>query len=86
MLTTADREIGKVFDAAEMKRLHKQQTVCVDYVDRLLAKLLDKCPDNTHIIITADHGELFGEDEYFGHGPILHEKCFEVPFLEGICP
>ena len=32
---------------------------------------------------TADHGELFGEAGYFGHGPIMHEKCFEVPFLEG---
>ena len=20
---------------------------------------------------------------YFGHGPIMHEKCFEVPYLEG---
>ena len=29
------------------------------------------------------HGELFGEAGYFGHGPIMHEKCFEVPFLEG---
>jgi hypothetical protein len=29
---------------------------------------------------------LFGEDGYFGHGPVMHEKCFEVPFLEGLCP
>ena len=27
--------------------------------------------------------ELFGEAGYFGHGPIMHDKCFEVPFLEG---
>jgi hypothetical protein len=20
---------------------------------------------------------------YFGHGPIMHDKCFEVPYLEG---
>jgi hypothetical protein len=38
---------------------------------------------NTHIIVTADHGELFGELGYFGHGPIMHDKCFEVPYLEG---
>jgi len=24
-----------------------------------------------------------GELGYFGHGPIMHEKCFEVPYLEG---
>jgi len=34
--------------------------------------------------VTADHGELFGEAGYFGHGPIMHEKCFEVPFVEGM--
>jgi hypothetical protein len=26
---------------------------------------------------------LFGEEGYFGHGPILHEKVLEVPFVEG---
>jgi membrane-anchored protein YejM (alkaline phosphatase superfamily) len=39
--------------------------------------------DRTHFIITADHGDLFGEDDYFGHGPIFHEKVYEVPFVEG---
>jgi len=27
--------------------------------------------------------ELFGESGFFGHGPIMHKKVFEVPFLEG---
>jgi len=40
-------------------------------------------PPNTHIMVTSDHGELFGEDGYFGHGPIIHEKVFEVFFVEG---
>ena len=29
------------------------------------------CPTNTWVIVTSDHGELFGEDRYFGHGPII---------------
>ena len=33
--------------------------------------------------ITADHGELFGESGFFGHGPIMHKKVFEVPLIEG---
>jgi glucan phosphoethanolaminetransferase (alkaline phosphatase superfamily) len=74
------------FNSAEMEQLHKQQIRCVEYVDGLLGELFRKCPANTHIIVTADHGELFGEDGYFGHGPVMHEKCFEVPFLEGLCP
>jgi hypothetical protein len=71
------------FDSKELGQLHQQQSVCVEYIDNLLGKLFSKCPDNTYFIITADHGELFGEGGYFGHGPIMHEKCFEVPFIEG---
>jgi arylsulfatase A-like enzyme len=73
----------RFFDMAQMRRLHDQQANCVEHVDRLLGTLFDKCPENTHFIVTADHGELFGEGGYFGHGPIMHEMCFRVPFVEG---
>jgi arylsulfatase A-like enzyme len=54
------------------------------YADRLIADLLDVVPSNTWVVVTADHGELFGEDGFFGHGPINHEKVLEVPFVEGL--
>ena len=44
--------------------------------------MLDTVPKDTWVTITSDHGELFGEDGYFGHGPIQHEKVFEVFFVE----
>ncbi len=75
---------GNFFTHPEMRRLKKQQIQTVRYCDEVFTKLLDKCPSNTYFIITSDHGELFGEDGYFGHGPIMHEKTFEVPFIEGI--
>ena len=74
---------GEGFDAEQLKRLHAQQVKCVEYIDGLIGSLMEKAPENTHFIVTADHGELFGEDGYFGHGPIMHEKCFEIPFVEG---
>jgi arylsulfatase A-like enzyme len=49
----------------------------------VVEELFDTVPENTYITITADHGELFGEEGFFGHGPIMHEKVFEVPFVEG---
>lgn len=73
----------KFFDDAQMLDLHSQQVKTVEYVDSVLGALIDKAPSNTHFIITADHGECFGEGGYFGHGPIVHEKVLEVPFLEG---
>lgn len=71
------------FNKDELERLRRQQIKACEYVDSLLPKLFAKLPADTHIIITADHGELFGEGGYFGHGPVFHEKVFEVPFLEG---
>jgi hypothetical protein len=74
------------FPAEEMARLHRQQIACVEYVDGWIGELYARCPPNVHFIVTADHGELFGEGGYFGHGPIMHAKCFEVPFVEGLRP
>jgi hypothetical protein len=68
----------------DMERLKLQQIKAVEYCDTLFAVLLKKCPANTYFIITSDHGELFGEEGYFGHGPVIHEKVFEVPFIEGM--
>jgi len=66
-----------------MKELRRRQIEAVVYLDRVMADLFALVPDNTYITITADHGELFGERGYFGHGPINHPKVFEVPFVEG---
>lgn len=73
----------RFFDQKLMTRLHRQQTKCVEYLDLHIGLLMEKAPENTCFIITSDHGELFGEDGYFGHGPVMHEKCFEVPYVEG---
>lgn len=72
------------FDSPMLRKLHEKQIVCIEYVDELLENLFKKCPDNTYFVITSDHGEMFGEENFFGHGPVMHEKVFEVPFVEGI--
>ena len=79
-------ETPEFFSKDTMQSLHAQQVRCVEYVDGLLGELFAKCPPNTYFIVTSDHGELFGEGDYFGHGPVMHEKCFEVPYLEGLRP
>ena len=71
------------FDHEKLEQLRGRQIDAVRYLDQVFQELFDLVPKNTHIVITADHGELFGEMGYFGHGPIMHEKCFEVPYLEG---
>ena len=74
------------FDATKMRELHDRQIHAVEYIDGVFETLFDLLPDNTWVVVTSDHGELFGEDRYFGHGPVVHEKVLEVPFVEGMCP
>ncbi|OPL18076.1 MAG: metalloenzyme [Candidatus Aegiribacteria sp. MLS_C] len=73
----------RFFDQDQLDRLRARQVETVRYLDGVFEKLFDLVPKNTYITVTSDHGELFGEDGYFGHGPVFHEKVFEVPFLEG---
>lgn len=77
------KEEFEFFDQDKLDQLKERQIDTVRYLDGVFEELYDMVPKNTHIIVTADHGELFGEMGYFGHGPIMHEKCFEVPYLEG---
>ncbi len=74
------------FTPGELDELRARQVAALEYCDRELARLFDRLPDDTWVVVTADHGELFGEDDYFGHGPINHPKVHEVPFVEGIVP
>jgi hypothetical protein len=74
------------FDDAKLHELRDRQINAVRYLDDVVARLFDLVPSNTWIVVTSDHGELFGEDGYFGHGPVAHDKVFEVPFVEGIVP
>lgn len=82
-----DRQtIERIFTPERLRGLWEKQVACIEYLDGVFGRLLEKSPPNTWFIITSDHGELFGEDGFFGHGPIMHEKVFEVFLLEGLHP
>ena len=44
--------------------------------------LLERQFTASHIRLDAI-AHLFGESGFFGHGPIMHKKVYEVPFVEG---
>ena len=71
------------FDQKKLDMLRQRQIAAVKHLDRVFEELFDLVPPNTYITVTSDHGELFGEDGYFGHGPIQHEKVLEVFLIEG---
>jgi hypothetical protein len=72
------------FDQQQLDALRGRQVDAARHVDGVLEKLFDIVPAGTWVVVTSDHGELFGEAGYFGHGPIAHDKVFEVPFVEGL--
>jgi hypothetical protein len=74
---------GEFFNQVQLRELHERQIAALEYLDGVFERLLGMLPENTWLVVTSDHGELFGEDGYFGHGPVAHEKVLEVPFVEG---
>jgi hypothetical protein len=75
-------EDAPFFTPDQLEALRQRQVRALESVDATMEELLAIVPADTWVIVTSDHGELFGEADYFGHGPINHEKVLEVPFVE----
>lgn len=82
----ADHTTSPHFDRGQLDELRRRQVLAVEHLDGVFRHLFEIVPRNTWIVVTSDHGELFGEEGYFGHGPIAHPKVLEVPFVEGMVP
>jgi arylsulfatase A-like enzyme len=59
---------------------------CLAYLDTRLGELVDELQrrgvlDRTIVIVTADHGEGFGEHELFDHGQSLYRTEIRVPLV-----
>ena len=79
----SESEAADFFDLTRLEALQARQVDALASLDLLFEELFDRVPPGTWSTVTADHGELFGEGGYFGHGPFQHPKVLEVPFLEG---
>lgn len=72
--------------AQEIQREVNGYDTCLAYLDAQLGELfrdlaargLDK---NTLIVVTADHGEAFGNHDLFGHGNSLYIETLHVPLI-----
>lgn len=58
----------------------------IAYTDHHIGKLIEKLKelgiyDNTLIVFHADHGESFGEHNYFKHGRKLYNSTLHVPLV-----
>lgn len=58
----------------------------IRFTDHYIGKVLDELEerdilDETIVVITADHGEAFGEHGRFGHHPYLYDELLRVPLI-----
>lgn len=58
----------------------------LQYVDSVIGKLVDDLQtsggwNNTILLITGDHGEMFGEHQEAGHGYFVYQEALKVPLL-----
>jgi hypothetical protein len=72
------------FTPEEMRELHRAQVRALETADQALEGLVDNLPKPLLLVVASDHGELFGEAGYFGHGPFAHPLLMEVPLAMGI--
>jgi arylsulfatase A-like enzyme len=70
-----------------IKVLSKAYDGCIKAVDQELIKVIvEKLKitglyDKTIIVITADHGEAFGEHGIYGHGYLLYDEFIHIPLI-----
>ncbi len=69
-----------------LAKLTDQYDAAVANVDRHFLTLVGELKkrdlyDNTVILVTADHGEFFGEHRLIGHGKDVYEEVIRVPLL-----
>ncbi|MGQ3330200.1 sulfatase-like hydrolase/transferase [Halorubrum sp. FL23] len=69
---------------ADWAKLNAMYDACIKYTDTCVGALFDFITerfDNAIVVITADHGDLFGEYGLLGHHMVLHDGLIHVPLI-----
>ena len=80
------REYTKPLSEADQARIVAAYDGEVQYVDSQIGRIIDYLKrthrlDRTSVIVTADHGELFGRHNCYVHSWHMWEQALRVPFL-----
>lgn len=70
---------------SDFKKIRKYDTE-IGYTDQYIGELIKRIKelnlyDDSLIIFMADHGESFGEHDYYGHGRRLYNSGLHVPLI-----
>ncbi|WP_369199232.1 hypothetical protein [Streptomyces sp. PU-14G] len=80
----SDQDYRLTFSDDDYLEMKSAQIRALEVADRRIGAALESLPGPLALVVTADHGELFGEDGMFGHGPFQHPDLFEIPLAMGV--
>jgi uncharacterized sulfatase len=75
---------GVPLSRKEWEMLYAMYDAVIKYTDSCVGEIVDfvtKNFDDTIVVITSDHGELFGECGLLGHHMVLHDAVIHVPMV-----
>jgi arylsulfatase A-like enzyme len=80
------RNPGRIDDRKGLVRVFDGYDCGVAYTDKIVGQILDQCRDlgiyeDMAIIITADHGENFGELGIYAEHATADHACCNIPFI-----
>lgn len=81
-----DETIPSAYPPGSKHRFIKKYDTEVSYDDHHIGELLKKIKqldlyEDSIIVFMADHGESFGEHNYYRHGRKLYNSCLHVPLI-----
>ncbi len=75
------RDGGKTPSARDVAHIEALYAGEVSALDEALEPLLSAIPEDTVVVVTADHGESFGHDYWFNHRGVLWDDVMRVPLV-----
>jgi uncharacterized sulfatase len=75
---------GLQLSDSQWKMIYAMYDAIIKYTDSCVGRLFDFVTNNfsdTIVVITADHGDLFGEYGLLGHHIVLHDGVIRVPLV-----
>ncbi|HET8701017.1 MAG TPA: hypothetical protein VFL97_05055 [Nitrococcus sp.] len=76
---TPSRDVVNV-SSEELASLHDRQVAALETIDPKVEELIKGIAKPLLFVLCGDHGECFGENDFWGHG-YPHDKVMEVPLL-----
>ena len=76
----------RAISADELSKMHAAYDGCIAYLDHVVGGLLERLQrepwyEGSLVIVTADHGELFGEKSLIDHGNSVDHGLTSIPMI-----